>query len=277
MKKILFILLLTLSFPVLNYSQNTTLTENHTHPSFGIEWGNEINNTKKVYICTGEYAYAYHNNANCNGLSNCKGDIKYTNENYAVQNLERKPCCICIGNTNSNNCKNDNPTYARGGGGADDAAAYLGVALVAFSAVILSNDIYIYHINNFNNTAGFSLGFRKTFNNSALEYGFSKVRSTYIIYNNKNEYDFPGWNINYTHDIYKNNTPYWLTPFIGPSINYMSPSYDGYEFGYGGVIGTKMRLSDRFDFDIRYEYTTNTNRLSAGFIYTYQKKYFWKK
>lgn len=274
MKKILFILLLTLSFPVLNYSQNTTLTENHTHPSFGIEWGNEINNTKKVYICTGEYAYAYHNNANCNGLSNCKGDIKYTNENYAVQNLERKPCCICIGNTNANNCKNDNPTYARGGGGggADDAAAYLGIAIVAFSAVILSNDVYYNYINSFNTGAGRSIGLRKTFNNSALEYGYSQAQNE-DIFGLEPVY---GFNINYTHDIYKNNTPYWLTPFIGPSINYMSLNSE-YEFGYGGVIGTKMRLSDRFDFDIRYEYTTNTNRLLAGFIFTYQKKYFWKK
>lgn len=273
MKNLLFVLLLTLSFPVLNYSQNITSTENHTHPSFGVEWIKEINNTKKVYICTGEYAYAYHNNPNCNGLSNCKGDIKYTNENYAVQNLERKPCCICIGNTNSNNCKNDNPTYPGGSGGADDAAAYLAVAVVAFSAVILSNDVYIYHINNFKGgRSGLSLGFRKTFNNSALEYGFSQAKSV----TQYQEMVQQGWHINYIHDIYKNNTPYWLTPFIGPSINYMDVNYD-YEFGYGGVIGAKMRLSDRFDFDIRYEHTTNTSRLLAGFIYTYQKKYFWKK
>ena len=41
-------------------------------------------NSQIVYVCTGSYAYAYHSRPNCPGLGNCKGDIKYTDENYAV-------------------------------------------------------------------------------------------------------------------------------------------------------------------------------------------------
>ena len=36
--------------------------------------------SQTVYVCLGEYAYAYHSRSDCPGLSNCKGSIKYTDE-----------------------------------------------------------------------------------------------------------------------------------------------------------------------------------------------------
>ena len=49
------------------------------------------------------------------------------------------------------------------------------------------------------------------------------------------------------------------------------------DFGYGATLGAHFKLFDRLKFDVRYEYTTATNQIKAGLIYTYQKKYFWKK
>ena len=44
-----------------------------------------------VYICTGQYAKAYHRNKNCSGLGNCKGEIKQV----SLEDAKRKgrtPC-----------------------------------------------------------------------------------------------------------------------------------------------------------------------------------------
>ena len=57
--------------------------ESHTHKlafeSFDdvIELKDTVNQT--VYICSGQYAYAYHSRKNCAGLNNCKGQVQYTN------------------------------------------------------------------------------------------------------------------------------------------------------------------------------------------------------
>lgn len=61
-----------------------------------------------VYVCTGEYAYAYHSRPDCPGLSNCKGEIKYTDKYTAINNLRRVPCCRCWSNV-IGRCKDDNP------------------------------------------------------------------------------------------------------------------------------------------------------------------------
>lgn len=47
-----------------------------------------------VYICTGQYATAYHRNKNCSGLGNCKGKIKQVSLEYAKQK-RRTPCKTC--------------------------------------------------------------------------------------------------------------------------------------------------------------------------------------
>jgi len=71
--------------------------------------------------------------------------------------------------------------------------------------------------------------------------------------------------------MFYDRTPDWLKVYLGPSLNLVS------EFGYGGIVGSEIKLLDRLRFDLRYERTTQTNQLQAGLIFTYQKKYFWQK
>ena len=80
----------------------------------------------------------------------------------------------------------------------------------------------------------------------------------------KNEIDRWGWHFNYVHQVFYNKTADWLKIYFGPSLNYV------YNFGYGGIVGTEMKLFDRLRFDVRYEWTTQTNQLQAGLIFTYQ-------
>jgi hypothetical protein len=246
-----------------------------------------------VYVCTGSYAYAYHSRSDCPGLGNCKNEIKYTDENNAANNMGRIPCCRCWSNVNGR-CKDDNPYNAGSGGGTNNSEAYgyIAIAVVAASAVILSNDMYVYptysfykssgnfipysSVSTISNSSSWSFGFRKTFEHSALEYGTSYMKSTIEYddgYGNFYTYETDRWglHLNYVHQVFYNKTPYWLNIYLGPSINYV------YDFGYGGIVGTEMKVFDRLKFDIRYEYTTQTNQIQAGLIFTYQKKYFWQK
>lgn len=282
----LFLLLWTLlSIKDLN-AQGLICSVDHNHNE-NYETREVSQYSQTVYVCTGAYAYAYHSRPNCPSLGNCKGDIRYTDENYAVNNMGRVPCCRCWSNV-AGRCKDDNPYYGggSGGGGSDDEAyAYLAIAFVTLSAAILSNDMYVYPTYSFykksnpdsdiSNGTGWIFGFRKTFKHSALEYGASYLKS-------ENEYNYGygsyidevdrwGGHFNFVQQIFYNKTPYWLKFYFGPSINYV------YDFGYGGIVGTEMRLFDRLKFDVRYEYTTQTNQIQAGLIFTYQKKYFWKK
>ena len=264
-QKSLWLVLITLILSINCYSENN---EN------SIESSNS-QNSQIVYICTGNYAYAYHSRSDCPGLGNCKGEIKYTDEYTAVNNLGRVPCCRCWTNV-TGRCKDDNPYYGGGGGYGDnsEAYAYLALAIVAASAFILSNDIYIYPTLSFYNPqyfgsnnnllgTGWTFGLRKKFKYSALEYGASYI--------NHNYYNRWGGHLNYVHNIFYNSTPYWMRVYVGPTVNYI------YNFGYGGLVGVQMKIFDRLRFDIRYELTTQTNQIQAGLIFTYQKKYFWEK
>jgi hypothetical protein len=47
-----------------------------------------------VYICTGQYAKAYHKSRNCRGLGNCRGDIKQVSIEEAKR-MGRTPCGYC--------------------------------------------------------------------------------------------------------------------------------------------------------------------------------------
>lgn len=60
--------------------------------SFGCE---EDNGSPSVYVCTGDYAYAYHANSYCSGLNNCKGEIVFVSTNKAKKMNRKKPCDIC--------------------------------------------------------------------------------------------------------------------------------------------------------------------------------------
>lgn len=241
-----------------------------------------------VYVCTGNFAYAYHSRSNCPGLGNCKGSIKYTDENYAINKLKRVPCCRCWSNV-SGRCKDDNPGTGGGGsGGSDpDAEAALAMVIIVFSAAILSNDIYAYptvsfqkqypEYPNYEIKSGFGwlFGFRKTLAKSAFEYGASYIKHDAIL--NNGYYSTPeeltrwGFHLNYVHELFYNKTPIWLKSYIGPSINYVD------NFGYGGIVGMQFKLVNRLDFDVRYELTTTTNQIQFGLIFNYQKVYFWNK
>ena len=47
-----------------------------------------------VYICTGPYAKAYHNDSECRGILACKADIETVSINKA-EDMERTPCSYC--------------------------------------------------------------------------------------------------------------------------------------------------------------------------------------
>ena len=59
-----------------------------------------------VYICGGQFAYAYHSSQSCTGLNNCRADVSYLSRSRAINEYDRRPCCICWSNTNGN-CIND--------------------------------------------------------------------------------------------------------------------------------------------------------------------------
>lgn len=233
-----------------------------------------FNTNQTVYVCTGSYAYAYHSRSNCTGLNNCKGEIKYTDEDYARTGLNRKPCCICWSNVYGN-CQNDNPAGvgsggSGGSGGNNDALAAAGIAIIAGSAAVLSNDFYLF--NNFEiapkeySPQSISFGFRKLFTESALEYGASK---NYF------------WKINlgYLHKIHSWGNREQLNLFIGPTANmYLGPiaAYNS-KIGFGGVLASQYSLGKVVKLDLRYELTSNTNRIALGLIFHYQDKYFWQR
>lgn len=289
--KLLYLLLLILTSSLNGYAGNHS--HEKTAPCDVNSKYEENTNTQVVYVCTGTYAYAYHSRSDCSGLGNCKGEIKYTEQNYAVNGLYRVPCCRCWSNV-TGRCKDDNP-YNGGSGGGDnsDAYAFIALAVVVASAAILSNDIYFYPtysfykrnnsfdpnslgVSNVSNSTGWVFGFRKTFKHSAIEYGASYLKSpvnyNYGWGNTLTDYiDRWGGHFNFVHQVFYNKTPQWMKLYLGPSMNYVN------DFGYGGIIGTEMKIFDRLRFDIRYEWTSQTNQIQAGLIFTYQKKYFWQK
>lgn len=240
-----------------------------------------------VYVCTGNYAYAYHSDANCPGLGNCKGNISYTDEYNAVNNLNRQPCCRCWQNV-SNNCKDDIATSRGGGGGRGGSdgsgEAVLAILIVAASAAILSNDFYLYptysfyknpkYLNQNSTGIGWNFGFRKTFTKSALEYGLNRQSyqmNQFQYYNNPDPVNEWGFNLNYIHNIYESKMPEKINSYVGLSTNYFD------EIGYGLIVGSKYELGKRFHLDLRYELTTQTNQLQLGIIFNYQRKYLWQK
>jgi len=81
-----------------------------------------------------------------------------------------------------------------------------------------------------------------------------------------------GVHINYVHHLFYNITPYWLKLYFGPTANYVFDDY-----GYGGIVGSEFQILYRLKFDVRYEWTIQTNQVQAGLIYTFQKKYLWQR
>lgn len=259
---LIFLLLLVgqTSFCEIKHKSEISLT-----PFFG------LNSNQTVYVCTGSSAYAYHSRSNCSGLNNCKGEIRYTDEYTARTGLNRKPCCICWSNLYGN-CQNDNTSGVESGrnGVNNHANAALGLIIFAGSAATLSNDFYIY--KNFEMSKGeslpssYSLGFRKQFKESTLEYGVS---------------NFKYWSLNlsYLRKVHSLGNQEQLNLFIGPIANiYLGPTYaQNNKIGFGGVISSQYTLRKIVKLDLRYELTSNTNRIALGLIFHYQDKYFWKR
>jgi hypothetical protein len=50
---------------------------------------------QRVYICNGQYAYAYHSYTSCPGLNNCRATLSYLKEGQAQQ-MGRSPCQRCF-------------------------------------------------------------------------------------------------------------------------------------------------------------------------------------
>ena len=166
---------------------------------------------------------------------------------------------------------------------------YIGIGALLGELILLSNDFYFYPSYSFKKGffegedyvkgTGWVFGCRKTFKHSAIEYGMSITTfsdryymtdgtTTFSkIYLNKKS----GFHINYVHQFLYNKTPSWQKLYAGPTINLVE------KLGFGGIAGTEFRLSDRFRFDIRYEYSTQTNQIQAGILFNFQKEYFWKK
>jgi len=210
-------------------------------PTFGLD-----RIEAKCPYCDGKYRHTHKNCPRCKGT----GTVQNSANNHDYSNV----------------FNNDNIDY--------NAYVYLGIALA--SVFIFSNDIYVYPVISFNkyksdgqtnsDMNGWTFGLRKTFEYSALEYGASYLRSTTNYgYGYSEPSERWGGHFNFVHQIFYNKTPDWLRIYIGPSVNYV------YDFGYGGILGTEMRLFNRLKFDVRYERTTQTNQLQAGLIFTYQK------
>lgn len=301
MKNLKFIFFVIVAFCWSISNSQDILYQEENGNSQNISGQNDELETQSIILCLGEYAYAYHYRSNCPGLNNCKGEIRTSSSTQG-----RKPCCICV---SKYNCAEDGKKYAGGsssnggGDGNSDAYAYMAVAIVALSAAVLSNDFYVYPTYSFIGSTdsyygknkgygvGYTFGFRKTFNYSALELGASHinyktkitssfsnylgnfVEDTYESSNKRWSYHF-----NYVHDIFY-RTPNWYRLYIGPTF-IMSSNYDFYgesTYSYGVLIGAKTDIANRLKFDIRYEYTSETNQIRAGLIYNYQRKYFWQK
>ena len=59
-----------------------------------------------VYLCGGQYAYAYHSSESCTGLNNCGSQVFYVDRYNAVNDYNRRPCCVCWSNV-VGNCTQD--------------------------------------------------------------------------------------------------------------------------------------------------------------------------
>jgi hypothetical protein len=165
----------------------------------------------------------------------------------------------------------------------------IGVGILAGELVVLSNDFYLYPSYSFVKGffedqdyvrgIGYIFGLRKTFKHSAIEYGMSitTFSDRYYMSDGTNTWaqyyadKKPGIHINYVHQILYNKTPSWQKIYIGPTINLVN------DFGYGGIIGTELKFAKRFKFDVRYEYSSQTNQIQAGIIFNFQREYFWRK
>lgn len=136
--------------------------------------------------------------------------------------------------------------------------------------VMVSNDIYIQPNINFypyqkdeliGGRIGWSIGLRKQFMRSSLEYGFSTLGGR-----------ASSFDMNYIHDIQFKRIPDRIQPYIGLGMNAGT-----YGFGMSGQFGLYLPLLNRWKVDLRYKLGNRINQVQLGLIFKYQKEYFWNK
>jgi len=94
MKKLIFILVVLVGVISMAPSDSMTFV-NEANACCACDDCCESDNVENtVYICTGQYAKAYHKSRNCRGLGNCRGDIKQVSIEEAKR-MERTPCGYC--------------------------------------------------------------------------------------------------------------------------------------------------------------------------------------
>jgi len=254
-------------------------------------------NDQAVFICTAGYANAYHSNSNCSGLTGCLGEIKYTDESYALYTMGRRPCCLCWINAGPQ-CRVDGYTGRNYGGGrgfsGDRGVLEYGavaISVITLSVLTLSNDVYYSPALSIDSKsvdgkvmAGFAhnFGLRKTFEKMAFEYGvvyssFSYQNSYYEnndLYTYSSKHNYWGFNLNFVHDIkrafiYKNDKVYGGLALSGFNLK-NAP-------GLGFIVGDSYELNNRFKSDFRLFYSQRIFQIQAGIIFNYQKKYIWQR
>jgi len=150
------------------------------------------------------------------------------------------------------------------------------VLILVFIPIYVANDIYFHpnlsflefneHNLNYKPISSFDTGLRVDFDDSALEYGISHIVYESNIFDSQyNEIDYWGLHMSYLQNIFSNKFPSRFKVYVGPSINYVS------KLGIGGVTGMNYRIFNRLKLDFRYELTSETNQLSAGLIFTFNK------
>ena len=94
MKKLIFILVVLMGVISMAPSDSKSFV-NEVNACCDCEECCEGDNVESsVYICTGQYAKAYHKSRNCRGLGNCRGDIKQVSIEEAKR-MGRTPCGYC--------------------------------------------------------------------------------------------------------------------------------------------------------------------------------------
>jgi hypothetical protein len=219
-----------------------------------------------------QFSVAYLNNSESSFTDNYFISTVYQREeeNYLKDQKWDKSIGGLAGSTYYTSTSSQNSNFPIG--------AAMGIGILSGAIVLISNDFYLYpsysffksyyEDRNYSKGIGWVFGFRKTFMHSAIEYGMS---STAFYTKGIRSRRMTGYHINYVQQFLYDKTPSYLKLYAGPTINMVEG------FGFGGIAGTEFRLSEGIKFDIRYEYSTQTNQIQAGLIFTFQKESWLKK
>ncbi len=169
-----------------------------------------------------------------------------------------------------------------GGPNGDEQNLKITMGMMIACIGVISNEIYAYNLfslynknkyfEEIVNANNWSIGLRKTFKHSVLEYGvINYFHQTDFTYNgdpiNRNEWAF---HFSYMHNVFYNKTPDWLKLYVGLTYNSIIDD------GYGVVLGSEFKIIDRLNLNFKYEFTNMMHDIQLGLIFRYQKKYLWQ-